>query len=96
MIVGAYQTEKTYVPELLYQSEIDFTLYASDLKSPKYVDISCTPVGSMTIDISEVPGDEIADKEVIVGLIFGDTEIKATAEVKKTGQAVSATFDFLG
>ena len=93
--VGEAQAELSYTPSYLQQQQLHFTLYASDLKNPKYVDEGCVRVGSMTIDISDVNGSR-SDRGVAVSLTFGDTEIKAKARVEKTGKIVIASFDFLG
>ena len=59
-----------------------------------YTDQRCQHLGALRVDISDVPGD--IDRGVFVSLMFGDTEVKATARIEKTGQVVSANIDFLG
>ena len=92
--VGEALAERWYTPIYNNQQAIDFDIYASDLKDPKYIDQGCQHLGLLTVDISDVPGD--LDRRVFVNLIFGDTEIKAKARVEKSGQVVSANFNFLG
>ena len=93
--VGEALPEKGYVPNSQDQETITFPIYASDLKDPKYTDQGCQYLGELEVDISDISGD-LRDRAVFVKLIFGDTEIKATARIEKTGQVVSASFDFLG
>ena len=92
--VGVGLDKQSYLPDKHNQKAMYFPIYASDLKDPKYTDHGCQYMGTLGVDISDVPGD--LDREVSVSLIFGDTEVKATARIEQTGQVVSASFDFLG
>ena len=92
--VGEALPERCYTSVYHNQTAIEFPIYASDLKDPKYTDQGCQHLGTLKVDISDVPGD--LDRDVFVKLMFGDTEVKAKARVEKTGQVVSANFDFLG
>ena len=92
--VGEALPEQRYLPSHHNQTEIAFQIYASGLKDPKYTDQGCQHLGTLRVDISDVPGD--LDRRVFVKLMFGDTEVKATARIEKTDQVVSANFDFLG
>ena len=92
--VGEALPEQCYEPIYHNQKIMAVNVYASDLKDPKYTDQGCQDLGTLDVDISDVPGD--LDRRVFVKLMFGDTELKATARIEKTGQAVSTTFDFLG
>ena len=92
--VGEALPEQIYAPVFHNQTSIAVKVYASDLKDPKYTDQGCQHLGTLRMDISDVPGD--LDRRVFVKLMFGDTEVKATARIEKTDQVVSASFDFLG
>ena len=92
--VGEALPEHRYRPSEHNQTAIAFQIYASGLKDPKYTDQGCQHLGTLRVDISDVPGD--LDRRVFIKLICGDTEVKAAARVEKTGQVVSANFDFLG
>ena len=94
VVVGEALDEKSYVPTDHNQEAVHISIYASDLKDPKYTDRGCQRLGTLEVDISDVPGD--LDRAVSVSLIFGDTEIKAMARIEDTYQVVSANFDFLG
>ena len=92
--VGEAQNENNYTPPNKDSNEIVFSVYASDLKDPMYVDRGCELVGKFTVDISNVSGG--SNRGVRVSLTFSDTEIKAKAIIKATGKEVTASFDFLG
>ena len=93
VVVGETLSEETHTPLLPSQDAGCIKFYASDVKQPVYIDDSCTLIGEIDIDLSGLPDDE---KDVIVSLNFGDTEIKATACVKKTGKATDVKLNFLG
>ena len=92
--VGEALPERSYLPSEHNETTIVFPIYATDLKDPMYTDQGCHHLGTLEVDISDVPGD--LDRRVFVKLMFGDTEVKATARIEKTDQVVSANFDFLG
>ena len=92
--LGEALAEQGGSPTYHNQKGISIPIYASDLKDPKYTDRGCQHLGTIEVDISDVPGD--LDRRVFTSLIFGDTEIKAKARIEETGQVVSAKFDFLG
>ena len=91
--VGQSQPEEIHGPLFPSQDEMHIKFYASDVKKPVFIDDSCILIGEMVIDVSSLPDDE---KDVMVSLNFGDTEIKATARVKKTGKATDVKLNFLG
>ena len=93
VIVGETQRTETYYPMLPFQDEVALEIYASDLNNPKYIDEGCDLVGRMRIDLSDIPDDE---KQIEAKISFSDTEIHATARVVKTGQKITAKFNFLG
>ena len=91
--VGKALYERYYTPNRHNKKSMFFPIYASDLKDPMYTDQGCQYLGTLEVDISDVPGD--LDRGVYISLIFDDTEIKAKGKIEKTGQVVSANFDFL-
>ena len=94
--VGEPQVETFYRPVGETQEKINFPIYTSKLKDPKYTDQGCDLIGKFTVDISNLPDDlPREDKKVFVSLTFSGTEITATARVEKTGDIVTASFDFL-
>ena len=94
VLVGETTPEKSYHPVDHDQDNITVKFFASDLNTPKYVDDGCVPIGKMRVDLKDVPGD--LDRDILVSLTFGDTELKATCRVEKTGQILTAKLDFLG
>ena len=94
--VGEPQVEVYYKPIGERQSKIDFRVYTSNLKDPKYTDQGCDSIGKFTVDLSELPEDlPREDKKVFVSLTFSGTEITASARVEETGEITTASFDFL-
>ena len=95
--VGEYQNEKQYFATY---SDTDFDevpIYASDLKSPLYVDEGCTYVGKLIIDLRSLPKNISGrEKKWLVRMSFSDTEITATVHILGTGEVITGTFDFLG
>jgi len=69
-------------------------IYASTERDPEYrTDSSCTKVGEL--DMGSSPGETRDDNRVHIYFAFGDTELKATVKILKTGKVVSATFNCL-
>ena len=54
--VGEDLAEQRYLPNRHDQKEFRFKIYASDLKDPKYTDKGCHHLGTLEVDISNVPG----------------------------------------
>ena len=92
--VGGTLVKRKYEPVYHNQKALEFRIFASDLKDPKYVDQGCQLLGKLSVDISDVPGD--LDRYVSLSLTFSDTEIKAEGRVNGTDRKVTARFDFLG
>ena len=95
VFLGQTQPEKTYLPLFPSQKTVGAKFYASDDRKPEYIDDSCTLIGQMKIDVSGLPDDE-NEKKVMISLNFSNTEIRATACVKKTGKTTDVKLDFLG
>jgi len=69
-------------------------IYASTDRNPEYyTDPSCTKVGEL--DIGYAPGKTEDDNEVDIYFAFGDTELKVTVKILKTGKVMSTTFNCL-
>ena len=89
---GEYQVEKPYFPKEVEDKNIEFKLYASDHKNPKYVDESgCFHLGKILIVLPEGKTNE--DKKVKLKLKFGTTTLEATATAVKSGKSVTASFE---
>ncbi|KAL3878539.1 hypothetical protein ACJMK2_030879 [Sinanodonta woodiana] len=90
---GQPQYEGTHHPANLNQDSGTFPIYASTENDPEYVtDKSCIHLGTLSIDLKETVGN---DRPVFVRICMSGTEIEVKAKEVNTGNAVSATFDFL-
>ena len=89
--------KSTNIPARSEQTNINYRIYASDLHNPSFVDEGCMYLGELKVDLSSLPKEmDRKEKQVSFQITFGDTELKATATVLKTGEVFSGTFDFLG
>ncbi|KAL3878543.1 hypothetical protein ACJMK2_030883 [Sinanodonta woodiana] len=90
---GEPQYEGTHQPANFEQDCVAFPIYASTENNPVYVtDDSCIHLGTLNIDLQETVGN---DRPIFVRICMSGTEIEVEAEEENTGEAVSATFDFL-
>jgi len=69
-------------------------IYTSTERDPEYyTDPSCRKVGELILGCP--PGETREDNAAKVYFTFGDTELKATAKILKTGKVVSTTMNCL-
>ncbi|XP_045203759.2 heat shock 70 kDa protein 12B-like [Mercenaria mercenaria] len=93
--VGLEFDEKSYIPSSRNQTSVNVKVYTSDKKSPEYVDEpGCNLLGNIVIDVSDI--DTYEERNFVVKMIYGDTELGLEARVLKTGRVLNASFDFLG
>ena len=86
------QSEKTYQMATADLDGVTVFFHASKKKSPMFVDEpGCYRVGRL--DVS-VPGKG-REREVVVTMSFGKTEVEGSATVKATGEITRTTLDFL-
>lgn len=77
------KTYKTIDPN---QTGMDFNIYASKKKNPKYTnEPGCFRVGKLKVDLSKFTSCKDKSREVKLELIYGGTELEAVAEDLKTG-----------
>ncbi|XP_053391495.1 heat shock 70 kDa protein 12A-like [Mercenaria mercenaria] len=94
--VGEAQMRNSYFPLNRGQTYIEFPIYASEGKSPKYTDESgCIHLGNVKIDIPRSSADPTSRK-VWVSMTFSGTEIIINAEDEESGKKVKACLNFLG
>ncbi|KAH3890513.1 heat shock 70 kDa protein 12A-like [Dreissena polymorpha] len=87
--------EKQYFPLTGDQTKMSIKIFASPNKNPRYTDDSgCSFKGKILVNLPD--GKTANEKEVVVKMIYGNTELKVEARVVKTGTVLSATLDFLG
>ena len=71
-----------------------FPIYASTERNPVYTtDPSCTYVGILVLD--KAPGETREENEVQVYFAFGDTELKISVKMLKTGEVKTKIVDCL-
>jgi len=69
-------------------------IFASTERDPEFVtDPSCSKVGEL--DLGEAPGETKEENEVEIFFAFGDTELKASVKILKTGKVLTKTVDCL-
>jgi len=70
------------------------TIYASTERSPEFVtDQSCKRIGQLIL--GEAPGETVEDNAIEHYFAFGDTELKVTIKILKTGQELTKIIDSL-
>jgi len=70
------------------------SIYASTERDPKYItDPSCRFVGEL--ELGEAPGETEDENEIEKYFAFGDTELKVSVKILKTGQVLTKIMDCL-
>ncbi|MFI1890202.1 Hsp70 family protein [Streptomyces jumonjinensis] len=88
-------SRETFLPLEGDQKNIQFTLYSSTEDNPRYVtDPGCERIGTITISLGKVMHLAQPDREVELRMHFGETEIKVSAVVKKSGEEASTKMHF--
>ena len=89
-----FQNGKDYVPTTTNQRTAVYPIYASRRSNPVYVTESdCFKIGELTVDRSDLTGSR-SDREILVALCFGGTEITIKATKKKTGEVLFSSFKY--
>ena len=84
---------KVYETIDAYQTDMDFKVYATKKKSPKYTDEKgCIYIGKLRVDLSGIKPGKNKTREVKVELIYGGTTLRAVAEDTKTGRIFRGNF----
>ncbi|WAQ99167.1 HS12A-like protein [Mya arenaria] len=92
--VGQSFDEKGYIPSRRNQRTVAVRVFTSTERNPKYVDDpGCTELGNINVDMSNI--DSYEERNFVVKMIYGDTELHVEAKVLKTGEVLNASFDFL-
>ena len=86
--------EHTYVPSTRAGTSIGLKVFRSEDKNPEFVD-SCDFIGDLSVYLNDPQIKTVQDKNVLVKMIHGKTELGVEAKIIKTGQIVDAKFDFL-
>lgn len=79
------------------QQSTMITLYASEKENVEYItDPGCSKVGQLNVMVPDTIEDgETQSRELILSLMFGETEITVEAVDCVSGQTARASFDFL-
>jgi hypothetical protein len=92
--VGEVTDQRVYTPLTANQQKIILPIYSSRSIDPEYTDeTDSLYLGNLVVDLSDIAGGR--EREVLVGIIFGGTNMEVEAEIKSTGEKVNAHFNFL-
>ncbi|MFF3018233.1 Hsp70 family protein [Streptomyces sp. NPDC057939] len=90
------ESHHTFCPVEPTNTGLTLDLYSSTANSPRYItDGDCTKIGRIRVDLRKVMEFAHKERDVSLYLRFGETQIKARAVVKKSGEEVSSTLRFL-
>ncbi|XP_033742408.1 heat shock 70 kDa protein 12B-like [Pecten maximus] len=92
--IGEATEYRDYIPLTDDQRTLAFKVFTSERDEPTYCETeNCTYIGKVKVDLPmDVPKSE---REVLVRLRFGGTELSVEASVRKTEQTTNAKFDLL-
>ncbi|MFF4157601.1 Hsp70 family protein [Streptomyces sp. NPDC001678] len=89
------EVTQSFSPLYPDQKAIEFELYKSDSKSPRYTtDLGCEKIGEVTVDLSEVMHLPFERRSVSLSMMFGEVQIRVSALVKATQKATTAHIRF--
>ncbi|MDD7942827.1 hypothetical protein PHK61_30875 [Actinomycetospora lutea] len=84
-----------YMPIWENQKTAPLDIYRTTLTDPIYVTKrTCEKIGSLTVDLTPVLQLPINRRGGELSMYFGETEIRAVAIVKETGEAIRTTLSF--
>jgi len=93
--VGKEFEARSYRPSRRAQTSVGLRVHTSSDRNPTYTDDpGCRKIGELNIDVSQIASYE--DRNFLVNMIYGDTELGVKAHLTKTGEVLNANFDFLG
>ncbi|XP_053399071.1 heat shock 70 kDa protein 12A-like [Mercenaria mercenaria] len=92
--VGEVFGEKSYWPSSMSATAVSLNVYTSDKIDPKYVDeAGCLYRGKLRVDLSKI--EKYEDKNIIVKMKYGDTELGVEARIVKTGEILKTSLNCL-
>ena len=92
---GTVFGEHSYVPLRRNSTSIYLKVFTTKHKNPQYID-GCQYLGGLEVDLDDPEIKCYEDKEVLVKMIYGGTELGLEATIVKTGEKINARFNFLG
>lgn len=76
-----------------HQTDMDFKLFATKKKSPKYTDErGCIYIGKLRVDLSGITPEKNKTREIKIELIYGGTTLRAVAKDIKAGRIFRGNF----
>lgn len=86
---------REYLPLEEAHTEVDFTIYATSQPDPRYVtDPGCDALATITVDLKPVMRFSLEERALRLFMRFGETEIKARAELVQGGGAIATSVRF--
>ncbi|XP_045203777.2 heat shock 70 kDa protein 12A-like [Mercenaria mercenaria] len=93
--VGQSFGDHSYWPAYKSATKVSCRVYTSTNVNPIFTDDhGCSYIGQLDVDLSDAHSYE--DKNIIVKMIYGETELGVEATIVKTGQVLKAALNFLG
>lgn len=90
-----HSVTRSYTVAKAYQQSTLITLYASESETVEYItDPGCSKVGQLKLGMPDTM-EEVDSRELILSMMFGETEITVEAVDCASGQSARASFDFL-
>jgi hypothetical protein len=95
VVVPGYSVVRPYYPIYRDQREMTLTLFTAETKQPRYsTDAPCRQVARLTVDMSATLSHPPGERCIEVTMLFGGTEVEATARDVKTGDVISTNIRF--
>ncbi|XP_060577012.1 heat shock 70 kDa protein 12B-like [Ruditapes philippinarum] len=86
--------EKSYYPASRSSTSMVCSIYTSSQRNPVFVeDRECKYLGQLPMDVSHI--ENYKDRKALVKMIYGQTELGVEVRNAKTGEKLSASFNFL-
>ncbi|MEV0604522.1 Hsp70 family protein [Streptomyces sp. NPDC050315] len=89
------EAREDYLPVEGATRRLTVALWSSTEPDPRYVTApGCTRLGEMKVNLTKVMAFALEDRGITVYLRFGETEVKARAVVRQSGEEVSTSLRF--
>lgn len=93
--VGMVFKERQYIPTSRTSTQVELAVVTSNQKNPMYSDEpGCDILGKIEVDLSDIASYD--DREILVKMIYGGTELEVEARIPTSGKLLKAAYDFLG
>ena len=91
---NVFQESHPYLPVKIDPPSVSFLLYACPRENPIYVGESdCSQIGTMSVSCKGMKGPT-SEREILVSLCFGGTEIIMKATTKQTGEVLTSSIKY--